>query len=105
MQWNLNVELDPTKNLTALVGYVGSRGVHQPFRVDDGNIVLPQLTPAGYLWPARGGQKLSPNVGRLDILMWRAHSHDDALRLHLKGRASHRVQPHDSYTRAQSTDT
>ncbi|PYX66860.1 MAG: hypothetical protein DMG74_02375 [Acidobacteria bacterium] len=60
MQWNLNVELDATKNSTALIGYVGSRGVHQPFRVDDGNIVLPQLTPAGYLWPASGGQKLNP---------------------------------------------
>jgi len=105
MQWNLNVELDPTKNSTALIGYVGSRGVHQPFRVDDGNIVLPQLTPAGYLWPASGGQKLNPNVGRLDILMWRGDSNYDALQLQLKGRTAHGVQAQASYTWAKSIDT
>jgi hypothetical protein len=38
-------------NLTAMVGYVGSRGVHEPFRVDDADIVLPTKTSAGYLYP------------------------------------------------------
>jgi len=105
MQWNLNLELEATKNSTALIGYVGSRGVHQPFRVDDGNVVLPQLTPEGYLWPASGGQKMNPNVGRLDILMWRGDSNYDALQLQLKGRAAHGVQFQASYTWAKSIDT
>src|SRR4029077_4292824 len=51
MQWNLNVQRELAPNLTALVGYVGSRGVHQAFRADDGNIVLPAPTSAGYIWP------------------------------------------------------
>jgi len=67
--------------------------------------VLPQLSPAGYLWPASGGQKLNPNVGRLDILMWRGDSNYDALQLQLKGRTAHGVQAQASYTWAKSIDT
>jgi hypothetical protein len=33
------------------VSYVGSRSIHQPLRVEDADIVLPTLTPQGYLWP------------------------------------------------------
>ncbi|HEV2522431.1 MAG TPA: TonB-dependent receptor [Candidatus Acidoferrales bacterium] len=53
MQWNLNVQHQITPSLTAMVGYVGSHGVHQAFRADDGNIVLPTLNSATgrYLWP------------------------------------------------------
>src|ERR1700730_5246394 len=50
MQWNLNVQRELVSNLTAMVGYVGSRGVHEPFRVDDADIVLPTKTSAGYLY-------------------------------------------------------
>jgi|SRR6266850_5958833 len=75
------------------------------FPVDDDNIVLPQLTRAGYLWPPSGAQKVNPNVGRLDILMWRGDSNYDALQLQLNGRASHGMQFQASYTWAKSTDT
>src|ERR1700730_14619061 len=51
MQWNLNVQRELARNLTAMVGYVGSRGVHEPFRVDEADIVLPTKTSAGYLYP------------------------------------------------------
>jgi hypothetical protein len=52
MQWNLNVQHQITPSLTAMVGYVGSHGVHQAFRADDANMVLPTLLPSvGYLWP------------------------------------------------------
>ena len=50
MQWNLNVQRE-FAGFTATVGYVGSRGVHQAFRADDANMVLPTRTSAGYLWP------------------------------------------------------
>ena len=45
MQWNLNVQQQLTPTLAAMVAYVGSRGIHQPFRVDDANLALPTLTP------------------------------------------------------------
>ena len=50
-QWNLNLQYQLTPNLAAMVAYVGSRGVHQPFRVDEADLVIPTKTPAGYLWP------------------------------------------------------
>src|SRR6266853_1167565 len=34
IQWNLNVQQQLTPSLAAMAAYVGSRGVHQPFRVD-----------------------------------------------------------------------
>lgn len=104
MQWNLNLEFEPTKNLNALIGYVGSRGVHQPFRADDINMVLPSLTPAGYLWPA-SGQKLNPNSGRLDGLFWEGNSYYDALQLQIKNRPVHGFQIQGSYTWGKSIDT
>src|SRR6266566_1949116 len=33
MQWNLNLQRELASKLTLMVGYVGSRGVHEPFRV------------------------------------------------------------------------
>ncbi|MEO8726397.1 MAG: TonB-dependent receptor, partial [Acidobacteriaceae bacterium] len=54
MQYNLNVQHEITNGLTAMVAYIGSRGIHQPFRVDDADIVLPTKTSAGYLWPVPG---------------------------------------------------
>src|SRR5258706_275753 len=51
MQWSLNIQRELAHDLTATVGYVGTHGVHQPFRVDDGDVVLPTLTSAGYLFP------------------------------------------------------
>ncbi len=51
MQYNLNLQNQLTPSLTSLVAYVGSRGIHQPFRVDDADIVIPTLTTAGYVFP------------------------------------------------------
>src|SRR5437879_9402198 len=50
-QWNLNFQYQLTPSLAAMVAYVGSRGVHQPFRVDDARIFVPTNTSAGYLLP------------------------------------------------------
>ena len=51
MQWNLSVARELTSTLALTVGYVGSRGVHQPYRVDNIDMVIPTLTPVGYQWP------------------------------------------------------
>jgi len=51
MQWNLSVARELSSSLSVTLGYVGSRGVHQPYRVDNIAMVLPTLTSAGYLWP------------------------------------------------------
>ena len=51
-QWNLNVQRQITPSLTATVGYIGSHGVHMLIRGDDGNMVIPTQTSAGFLWPS-----------------------------------------------------
>ena len=106
MQWNLNLEFQPRKDLTGLIAYVGSRGVHQPFRVDDSNIVLPLRTSFGYLWPTPGtAQRVNPNVGRMDLLAWRGDSYYDALQFQLKNKLRYGLESQVSYTFGKSIDT
>jgi outer membrane receptor protein involved in Fe transport len=127
MQWNLNVQREITRNLTAAVGYVGSRGVHQPFRADDVNVVLPSLTPAGYLWPCgpdgtpsdgcvtgflpSGTQAnpiqsstINPN-GAVRGVTWGGGSAYHALQLGVTEAMSHGFRIQGSYTFAKSIDT
>src|SRR5882762_9900955 len=108
MQWNLNVQRQLAPSLTAVVGYVGSHGVHQAFRADDGNIVLPTLTSAGYLWPnAVGDGKLintNANVGAIRFLNWPGSSSYNALQIGVKKQMSHGLQIQGSYTWGKSMD-
>jgi hypothetical protein len=107
MQWNLNVQREITPNLVAMIGYIGSRGVHQPFRSDDRDIVIPTLTPAGYLWPnpVASGTKINPNFGSIGALSWRANSYFDALEAQVTKRMSHGLQIQGSFTWGKSIDT
>ena len=106
MQWNLNVQREIVPNLTAVVGYVGSRGVHQPFRVDDADIVIPRLTSAGYLWPnpIGSGTQINPNVGSIRYLNWAGGSLYDALQIGIMKKMSHGLQIQGSYTWGKSID-
>lgn len=104
-QWNLSLEVQPTHGSSVMVGYVGSRGVHQPFRADDANIVLPTRTASGYVWPAVGsGTRINPVAGRIDYLAWQGDSNYNALqtqaRANLRGLALQ-----TSYTWSKSLDT
>jgi hypothetical protein len=106
MQWNLNVQHEVIPNLTAMVAYVGSRGIHQVFRADDINTTQPALTSAGYLWPSPigSGTVLSPTVGRIDTLQWNNDSFFDGLEAQLVKRMSHGFQVQGSYTWSKAID-
>jgi outer membrane receptor protein involved in Fe transport len=110
MQWNLNVQRELTPNVTALVGYVGSHGVHQPFRSDDANIVLPILTSAGYVWPfqrptdASPPQRINPNVGDIRYQNWGGSSSYNALETAITKRMSHGLEIQGSFTWSKSID-
>ena len=126
MQWNLNVQRELAPNLTMLLGYVGSRGVHQAFRADDGNLVLPTPTSAGYLFPqvdSNGNQciantqcalttgnlasPINPNtdtVGAIRFLDWGGDSFYNALQVGVQKRMSHGLQIQGSYTWGKSID-
>jgi len=76
--WNLTPSATTSRNGTLMSSissrkawrpwsaYVGSRGVHQPFRVDEADLIIPTKTSAGYLWPqvdVNGNLISGPNAG------------------------------------------
>ncbi len=125
MQWNMNIQQELTPSLTAMVGYVGSRGVHMPYRTEDLDMVLPTLTSAGYLWPCgpdgSGNQcvkgwlpntsvptkstTLNPNFGRVAGMFYGGNSFYDALELQLAKKMSHGFQVQGAFTWGKSIDT
>ena len=122
MQWNLSVAREITSTLALTVGYVGSRGVHQPYRVDNIDMVLPTLSSAGYMWPCgpdglgdacqagflpngTPSSKVNPNFGRVNGTLWQANSFYDAMQVDVAKRMSHGIQFHGAYTWGKSIDT
>jgi len=74
-QWNLNLQRQLPFSLVAQVGYIGEHGVHQPWRTNDANIVIPTVNASGQLvWPTprASGTQLNPNVGVINALAWQA---------------------------------
>jgi hypothetical protein len=130
-QWNLNVQYQLTSNLAAMVAYVGSRGVHQPFRVDEADLVIPTKTPSGYLWPQVDIQgnlftpqcnatdpnaptdpalcaspaTINPAFGSVRGMFYQGRSYFNALELQLARRMSHGFQMQGTYTWGKSMDT
>jgi hypothetical protein len=119
MQWNLNVQQQLTPSLAAMIAYVGSRGVHQPFRVDEADLVIPAKTPFGYLWPqvdASGNlttgpnagnppNPINPNFGSVRGMFYNGHSYYNALEAQLAKRMSHGFQVQGTFTWSKSMDT
>lgn len=108
LQWNLNVEREIAPNLSVLVAYVGSHGVHQPTRVDDVNTVQPTLNAQGryqFPLPIGSGTRLNPNVGQISALFYSGSSSYNAMHLQITKRLSRGFQIQGSYTWAKSIDT
>jgi hypothetical protein len=106
MQWNLNVQRE-FAGFTGTIGYVGSRGVHQAFRVDDANAVIPTLTSIGYLYPVDGGNVIdsaNSNVGAIRLLNWAGSSSYNAMQVGVLKRMSHGLQVQGSFTWGKSFD-
>ena len=104
MQWNFNVQQQITPSVAAMVAYVGSRGVHQPFKVDEADLVIPTLTQYGYLW-SPSGTVINPNYGSVRGLFYEGHSYYNALEAQLSKRLSHGFQVQSVFTWAKSMDT
>jgi hypothetical protein len=104
MQWNLNLQYQLSSNLAAMVAYVGSRGVHQPFRVDEANLALPITTSAGYLWPPNDAN-INQNFGSIRGMFYQGRSYFNALETQLAKRMSHGFQVQGTFTWGRSIDT
>jgi len=106
MQWNLGIARELTSTLSLTIGYVGSRGVHLPYRVDNIDMVLPALTPTGYVFPPTAtSTTLNPNFGRINSILWQASSFYHALQADVAKRVSHGVELHGAYTWGKGIDT
>jgi Carboxypeptidase regulatory-like domain/TonB dependent receptor/TonB-dependent Receptor Plug Domain len=123
MQWNLNVQRELVGNITVMAGYVGSRGVHEPFRVDDADIVLPTMSSAGWLFPqvdAGGNQcidpqcatttgnpppKINDGFGSIGRLHYEGNSYYHALEFAVQKAMSRGVQFQTALTWGKSMDT
>lgn len=108
MQWNLTVQRQLAADTSLRVGYVGSRAIHQPFRTEEGDIVLPTaLTSQGYVWPVPigSGTRLNTNAGRITAGFWDGRSYYDALQVQVKKKIRRNSQLVGSYTWGKTIDT
>jgi len=118
-QWNFNIQQQITPSLAGMVAYVGSRGIHQPFKVDEADLVIPTKTPYGYLWPqvdingnlttgpnaGNPPSTINPNYGSIRALFYEGHSYYNALEAQLSKRLRRGFQMQGVFTWAKSMDT
>ena len=106
LQYNLNVQRQIAANLTVMIGYIGSRGIHDAWRADDIDSVIPVSTPAGYLFPSPAGigTTINPNFSAIRGQIWAADSFYNSLGVAVKKTMSHGVQLESSFTWAKSID-
>jgi hypothetical protein len=127
-QWNLNIQRQLWSKTTAMIGYVGSRGIHMWIQSDGANMVLPTLTPQGYMWPCSQpfvptptpqggvvnicppngtgtGTVINPFMGRTQQATFHGDYYYDAFQSQIKKTMSHGFQIEGSYTWAKGIDT
>jgi hypothetical protein len=105
-QWNFNVQQAIRPDLTATVAYTGSRGLHLPYTEGDANVVLPTLTPQGYLWPspAGSGTKVNPTWGGIGYLAYGDNCYYQGLSVKIQKRLGRGFQLQGSYSWSKSVD-
>jgi hypothetical protein len=120
-QWNLNVQHQITADLSLMVGYVGSHGVHNLIRGDDGNMTQGVQTSAGLLFPcgppiqpdgsctvgnnaAGNNAQVNQTLGTIRYLYWGTDSSYNALNVNVDKRMGHGLQFEVSYTWGKSLD-
>ena len=104
MEWNFNIQQSIAPDTVLQVGYTGSRGVHLPYFVNNFDMVLPTVTPQGYVWPVNG-ITLNPNVGQISGTLWNSDSIFHALEVQVTRRLSKGLQAGVSYAWGKIIDS
>jgi hypothetical protein len=91
MQWNFNIQQNIAPDTVLQAGYTGSRGVHLPYFTNNFDMVIPALTPQGYVWPVNG-TPLNPNVGQISGTLWNSDSIFHALEVQVTRRLNRGLQ-------------
>jgi hypothetical protein len=106
MQRNFSVQRQLPGEMTVTLGYVGSIGIHLPFR-GIGMQVVPTLTSAGWLYPNPVGSVKSlpnPNFSSVGELLFGNQSSFNALELSVQRPMTHGLQLQGSFTWGKSLD-
>jgi hypothetical protein len=104
MEWNFSIQQNIAPDTVLQVGYTGSRGVHLPYFTNNFDMVLPTLTPQGYVWPVNG-TRLNPNVGQISGTLWNSDSIFHALEVQVNRRLSKGLQAGVSYAWGKIIDS
>ncbi len=104
MEWNFNIQQSIARDTVLQVGYTGSRGVHLPYFTNNFDMVIPTLTPQGYVWPVNG-TVLNPNVGQISGTMWNSDSIFHALEVQVTRQLNHGLQAGVSYAWGKIIDS
>jgi hypothetical protein len=104
MEWNFNIQQSIARDMVLQVGYTGSRGIHLPYFTNNFDMVVPTLTPQGYVWPVNG-TPLNPNVGQISGTMWNSDSIFHALEVQATRKLNHGLQTGVSYAWGKITDS
>jgi hypothetical protein len=117
MQWNASVQRQFGGSFTVMLGYVGSRGVHNAMRTTDANGVIPAFTPNGLVWPCAatiangvcskpgGGTRFNPTYGQIDAQVWNGSSAYNGLLFTAQRRMAKGLELRTSFTWSRSLDT
>ena len=109
MQWNMSIQHEIAKDVTVSASYVGSRGVHQPFRVEDANIVMPTKVNGRYVWPNASAPGYVPtfinsNAGVIRALFYTSGSNYNGLQSDITASILRDFQLKAAFTYAKSMD-
>jgi hypothetical protein len=125
-QWNLSAQRQLTGTLSLTLAYTGSRGIHNPFQLDDINTVFPTLTQGRWLFPNPAGsgcrpgacgvtdstknaivpgQLINQNVAQIQTTLWSSMSYYNSLQMQVEKRLGHGLQVLSSFTWGKSMDT
>jgi hypothetical protein len=127
-QYNFNIQRQITPSTTILVGYSGSRGLHNPFQADSVNTAFPcgvnpcaagqgpSFVPGvGYVYAIpwtgslattqlKDNRDLNTTTGSMYNTMWQSRSWYNALQVNVQKRMSHGFQVQGAFTYSKSLD-
>jgi len=71
-QWNVNVQRELFRDFTVQLGYIGSHGVHLPYKTQDADWVMPTEAGGALYWPtpAGSGTVINRHVGQINGTAW-----------------------------------
>jgi hypothetical protein len=107
MNYNLNIEQQISRNLSATIGYVGFRGIHQPFQAQEYDQVpasATQVIEGRRVYPAVPANVIDPNAFIIFGLLFDGVEHFNSLTAQLKASSYHGLTAQGSYAWNQCTD-